>query len=226
MNHKIQKITLPMPMGMGTVNCYLVHNQNGYFLIDTGGPNNEKMLIQELEKAGCQPDKLVLIIITHGDFDHIGNAAYLKNRFALKIAMHPDDAGMAENGNMFFNRKSPNFLVKILAPLFIGFGKSRRFNPDIILKNSDMLTPFGLEARVISLPGHSKGSIGIRLDNGDLISGDLLDNTKEPAFTTLMDDQTAANTSFMRLQHEGIKTVYPGHGEPFDFAVIRPKNKS
>lgn len=222
MNQKILKITLPMPFGMGTVNCYLVQNQNGNFLIDSGGPNNEKMLIQELENAGCPPEKLSLIIITHGDFDHIGNAAFLKNKYGMKIAMHPDDAGMAKQGNMFHNRKQPNILIRIFAPLFMGFRKSKCFAPDILLQNGDTLTPFGLEARVIPMPGHSKGSIGIRLESGDLISGDLLDNTKAPTFTSLMDDQIAANNSLMRLQHEGITMVYPGHGEPFDFAVFRP----
>lgn len=221
---KIQKITLPMPMGTGTVNCYLIQNPIGNFLIDTGGSNNEKLLVQELEKAGCPPEKLSLIIITHGDFDHIGNAAFLKNEYELKIAMHPDDAGMAEQGNMFHNRQQPNILVRLLAQPFMGFGKTKRFSPDILLKNGDRLTPFGLEARVISIPGHSKGSIGILLDGGELIGGDLLDNTKGPAFTSLMDDQTAADNSLMLLQQEGITKVFPGHGEPFDFGDFRPKN--
>jgi glyoxylase-like metal-dependent hydrolase (beta-lactamase superfamily II) len=146
----------------------------------------------------------------------------LKNKYGLKIAMHPQDAGMAEQGDMFHNRKQPNILIRILAPLFMGFRKSKYFSPDIFLQNGDSLTPFGLEAKVISMPGHSKGSIGIRLESGELISGDLLDNTKEPGFTTLMDDQIAANNSLMRLQHEGINIVYPGHGDPFDFKVFQP----
>ena len=226
MSQEIFKITLPMALGMGSVNCYLIKTQNGNFLIDTGAPNNEKMLLEELKNAGCPPDQLSLVIITHGDFDHIGNAAFLKNRYGLKIAMHPDDAGMAEQGNMFHNRKEPNFLFRLLAPLFMGFGKSKHLSPDILLQDGDSLTPYGLEARVISMPGHSKGSIGIRLESGDLIGGDLLDNTKEPTFTSLMDDQSAANSSLMRLQHEGISMVYPGHGEPFDFSIFKPKNKS
>lgn len=226
MNHEILKITLPMALGMGSVNCYLIKNPNGNFLIDTGAPNNEKMLVEELENAGCPPEQLTLVIITHGDFDHIGNTAFLKNRYGLKIAMHPNDAGMVEQGNMFHNRKQPNILIRLLAPLFMGFRKSKYFSPDIFLQDGDSLTPYGLEARVISMPGHSKGSIGIRLDSGDLISGDLLDNTKEPTFTSLMDDQTAANSSLIRLQHEGITMVYPGHGEPFNFSIFKPKNKS
>ena len=225
MTNEILKITLPMPLRMGTTNCYLIQNPNGKFLIDTGGSNNEKMLELEMEKAGCSPEKLSLIIITHGDFDHTGNAAFLKNKFGVKIAMHPDDAAMAEKGDMFVNRKKPNFLIQTLVPLFTGFGKSRRFKPDILLKDGDTFSGHGLDARVISIPGHSKGSIGILLSNGELFCGDLLVNTKEPALSTLMDDQSAASSSMMRLQHEAIQMVYPGHGEPFDFSVFHLKTE-
>jgi len=223
MNQNIHTINLPMPMKMGTVNCYLVHNQNGYFLMDTGGANNEKMLVQELEKSGCPPERLSLIIITHGDFDHIGNVAFLKQRFGVKVAMHKDDVGMAKQGDMFVNRKKPNFLIQFFVPLFTGFGAAHRFSPDVLLKEGDNLSDYGLSARVISIPGHSRGSIGIRLETGEFFCGDLFDNTKEPAFTSLMDDQVAANTSLMRLQHEGITRVYPGHGQPFDFSVFKRK---
>jgi glyoxylase-like metal-dependent hydrolase (beta-lactamase superfamily II) len=37
------------------------------------------------------PGKLNLILITHGDFDHTGNAAFISGRFRLKTAMHLDD---------------------------------------------------------------------------------------------------------------------------------------
>ena len=115
-------------------------------------------------------------------------------------------------------------MIKLFAPIFMKFGESKRFVPDILLKDGDDLRPYGLNAKVISIPGHSKGSIGILCDNQDFFCGDLLDNTKEPGFTTLMDDQIAANTSMMRLQTEAIDTVYPGHGEPFSFSVFKPKN--
>ncbi|RLI67201.1 hypothetical protein DRO91_10540, partial [Candidatus Heimdallarchaeota archaeon] len=31
-------------------------------------------LERELEKAGCKPGDLKLVVLTHGDFDHTGNA--------------------------------------------------------------------------------------------------------------------------------------------------------
>ena len=44
--------------------------------------------------------------------------------------MHRDDAGMAERGDMFVNRKRPNLLVRSLVPLFTGFDPAERFTPN------------------------------------------------------------------------------------------------
>ncbi len=223
MNNEIQEITLPLPLKMGSVNCYLIKNDNGYFLIDTGGVNGEEALLERLDQAGCSADSLKLIIITHGDFDHIGNVMALRRKYGVKVAMHADDAGMAAKGDMFASRNKPGFLVKTLAPLVVSLGKSRRFKPDILLKDGDDLTSYGLEAKIVSIPGHSKGSIGIHLASGGFFCGDLLDNTKTPGFSSLMDDQITANKSMMRLQHLGINTVYPGHGTPFHFSDFNVK---
>ena len=132
-----------------------------------------------LARAGCQPGDLELIVITHGDFDHTGNAAYLAKTFGAKIAMHPDDAGMAERGDMFWNRQSGGDLIRTLAPLFstlFGFGRSQRFAPDLAIEEGYDLSAHGCDARVLSLSGHSKGSIGILAADGDLFCGDLLAN--------------------------------------------------
>ncbi|HSM26061.1 MAG TPA: MBL fold metallo-hydrolase [Anaerolineaceae bacterium] len=217
-------ISMPLPLGMGKVNCYLIKNLKGFFLIDTGIASGEELLLDALAKAGCKPGNLKLLILTHGDYDHIGNVVTLREKFDVKVAMHPEDAAMAKSGDMFINRKKPNVIFKLLGPLFVRFDKSKRFSPDILLKDGDDLRPYGLNAKVISIPGHSKGSIGILFDTQDFFCGDLLDNSKEPGFTSLMDDQIAANNSMMRLQTEDIDTVYPGHGDPFPFSVFKPKN--
>jgi glyoxylase-like metal-dependent hydrolase (beta-lactamase superfamily II) len=224
LNQEITSISMALPVGMGGVNCYLVRNHKGFFLIDTGIAKGEAILFAALKKAGCKPGNLKLIILTHGDFDHIGNVVAVRKKYGVKVAMHPEDAVIAVRGDMFVNRQKPNPVIKLLAPLFMGFGKSHRFAPDILLKDGDDLRPYGLYGKVISIPGHSKGSIGIHLESGELFCGDLLDNTKEPGFTSLIDDQIAANNSMMRLKIEDITTVYPGHGEPFSFSVFKPKN--
>jgi glyoxylase-like metal-dependent hydrolase (beta-lactamase superfamily II) len=51
--------------------------------------------------------------------------------------------------------------------------------------------------------------------DGDFFCGDLLVNTDKPAMNTLIDDSTEMDVSIERLRPLKIKTVYPGHGKPF-----------
>jgi glyoxylase-like metal-dependent hydrolase (beta-lactamase superfamily II) len=184
-------------------------------MIDTGGTNNRDSLARELELAGCKPGGLQLIILTHGDFDHTGNAHYLRKFFEVRLAMHPGDAGMVEWGDMFISRNKPNAVIRLLVPLFSRFGRAERFTPDLLVEDGDSLNEYGLDARVISIPGHSKGSIGILLPGGDLFCGDLLVNTDRPVLNSLIDDLAAARDSLQKLAGMEIGTVYPGHGRPF-----------
>jgi hydroxyacylglutathione hydrolase len=221
MQDKIKTINLPLPFHVGSVNCYLIETDTGFVLIDTGGSNSRQEFLKELESSGCKSGLLKLIILTHGDFDHTGNAAYLRTAFDSKIAMHPDDAGMAEHGDMFVNRKKTNIIIRTLLPMFSGFGKAERFTPDILVEEGGDFTEYGFEAKVISIPGHSKGSIGILTAAGALFCGDLLDNTKEPALNSIMDDLATATGSLEKLRSLGIDTIYPGHGKPFLLRQVR-----
>jgi hydroxyacylglutathione hydrolase len=217
-------IRLPLPFRMGSVNCYLIQTGAGCILIDTGGSNNRKELLGELESAGCQPGQLQLIVLTHGDFDHTGNAAYLRSNWGGRIAMHADDAGMAERGDMFVNRKQPNFLIRGLIPFFSSFGKAERFTPDLLIGEGDDLSAYGIDASVLSIPGHSKGSIGILTAGGELFCGDLLVNTEKPERSSLTDDIDAAEASIARLSTMRIGIVYPGHGRPFPMHLLVNRN--
>ncbi len=228
MPSELKTITLSLPYRLGSVNCYLLEaDGGGYILIDTGGSNKRTELEEELKRNGCKPDNLRLIILTHGDFDHTGNAAYLRKKFSSKIAMHYDDSGMTEQGDMFFNRKRGNIflktLIKILTSIFFGFGKSERFKPDLYVDDEYDLSEYGLDANVLHIPGHSKGSIGILTGNGDLFCGDLFtngDKTDQPNLNSIIDDKVVANESVEKLKSLKINIVYPGHGKPFSLDTL------
>jgi hydroxyacylglutathione hydrolase len=153
--------------------------------------------------------------LTHGDFDHTGNAAYLRQKFGAPLAMHPADFGMIERGDMFASRGNANPIFKVIAPLLFKFDKSNRATPDIKLTEGDNLAEYGFDAEVLSIPGHSRGSISVLTADGDLFVGDLFENTKEPALNSIMDDPAAAQTSIEKLKSLEINTVYPGHGASF-----------
>lgn len=225
MPQEIKTINLLLPYRLGSVNCYLIKTNTGYILIDTGCTTKRTDPVKELESAGCQPGNLQVIVLTHGDFDHSGNAAYLRKKFGARIAMHHDDSGMIEHGDMFWNRSKSNILIRMIAPILVRFGKSERFKPDSYIEDGDDLSENGFDARVLHIPGHSKGSIGILTSSGDLFCGDLLENIHEPKLNSIMDDLTTANTSVEKLSKLSIRTVHPGHGKPFPMDVFIKSNR-
>ena len=217
MPSEIKTIRLPLPFRLGSVNCYLIKTDSGCMLIDTACANSCAELERELSASG---ENLKLIVLTHGDFDHSGNAAYLRQRFGAKIAMHRDDSAMVERGDIFGGRKKGNFIFRRLAPVLFGFGRSKRFKPDFYLEDGDDFAEYGFEARVVHIPGHSKGSIGILTAGGELFGGDLLIKNKNPQRNKLIDDIEAAEASIKRLKELKVKTVYPGHGRPFPMELV------
>ena len=212
MSTEIKAITQKYLM---SVNCYLVKTPSGFILIDTGLQKRRSDLVRELETAGCKPGDLNLIVITHGHIDHNGNTAYLRERYGARIAMHGGDSAMAESGDMFRGVKGLTVaIIRMLLPL-VGMSRYDSFRPDIILEDGDDLSGHGFDARVVHVPGHSKGSIGILTAGGDLFCGDIIGNTDRPAKTTIADDPAELDASVERLRTLEIKTIYPGHGEPF-----------
>ena len=227
MKQEIHTINLSLPFRLGDVNCYLIEANAGFFLIDTGCSNKRAYLDKELESAGCQLGNLKLIILTHGDFDHAGNAAHLRKKFDTRIAMHRDDVGMVEHGNILWNRRKANIfskaIVRILTLVFFRFGRSERFKPDFCVEDGYDLSEFGLDAKVLHIPGHSKGSIGILTAGGDLIGGDLIlksDKSDQPHLNSIIDDLAVARTSVEKLKSLNIKTVYPGHSQSFPMDML------
>jgi hydroxyacylglutathione hydrolase len=217
---EIKTIRLPLPFRLGSVNCYIIKTDSGFILIDTGCANGRAELEKELLGAGCEPGKLGLIVLTHGDFDHSGNAAYLRQKFGAKIAMHRGDSGMVEHGDIFGGRQKGNFFFRILAPVIFRFGRSKRFKPDLYLEEGDDLAEYGLEAEVVHIPGHSGGSIGILTAGGELFGGDLVLKKNVPERNTFIDDPAAASASIAKLKRLKINTVYPGHGRPFPMELM------
>jgi glyoxylase-like metal-dependent hydrolase (beta-lactamase superfamily II) len=127
---------------------------------------------------------------------------------------------MVERGDMFWNRKKPFILIRMMVPILFGFGKSDRFKPDLYIEDGYDLSEYGFDAKILHIPGHSKGSIGILTAGGDLFCGDLLEKKDKPVLNSIMDDSAAANTSVEKLKSLEINTVYPGHGKPFPMELF------
>ena len=221
----IQQLKVPNSISiidLEKVNCYLIETENGFILIDTGFSKIRLTIDAFLSNKGITPEnkKLILILLTHGDFDHTGNAKYLKEKYNSKIAIHNADIGMVEHGDITWNRNM-NVFLRILGKLMtvllgMQLKKEDRFLPDIVLKNEQKLDEYGLSARVITLPGHSKGSVGVLTEDGHFFCGDILENIEQPEQAKMVSDESDMKQSIEKIGSLEFKYVYPGHGRPFE----------
>ena len=157
MMYEVQTIPLKVP-------CYLVKTSSGFCLIDTGNYSDCANLEKALGQAGVTPGNLKMVLLTHGDFDHSGNAAYLQQKYGAKVAMHAEDAEMVERGDRGWNRKARADSVTLFGKIIIFVssqsvkpGSFHPFSPDLLVNGGDDLSEYGCEAKVLHLPGHSRG---------------------------------------------------------------------
>lgn len=230
-----------IPIDLGGVNSYLVEAEQGFVLVDTGGhlvldrtfDNRRQKLLDVLETNGCTPGRLRLILLTHGDNDHAANAAYLRQTFQAPIAMHPADLPLVQNPDLPLLMASFRYRSPILRIIF-RLMKSKitlvtrktledfeGFQPDLLLEDGMDVSSYGINARVVSLPGHTPGSVGLLFPDGSFLSGDTLVNNKKPAGAPNAADFNALSQSIIRLKKMHIQKVYPGHGTPFSFRELR-----
>ncbi|MCX6255754.1 MAG: MBL fold metallo-hydrolase [Bacteroidia bacterium] len=213
--------TLITTINFGGVNCYLMQSDTSYILIDNGYPAKRTYLGKELERAGCNHENLKLVVLTHGDHDHAGNSTFLRDKYNVKIAMHFDDSVMVEQGSMNWNRKdkpdkfSLMFRAMSLMSFFFNPGKFETFVPDIFIDETFNFSQYGFNAKIIHVPGHSKGSIGIMTTDGSLICGDFLYNFFGNPSQEFCDNLVDFYASVEKLKKLKINTFYPGHGKPF-----------
>lgn len=224
LTNRYEKMTI---INLGGVNCYLLQTDTSYILIDNGFAVKRDNLVKRLENLGCKPGNLKLIILTHGDHDHTGNSAFLRDKYGAKIAMHADDSVMVENGDMTWNRKeksdkiSLTFRAILLMSHIFKPGKFERFKPDIYLEENFDFSYYNFDAKVIHIPGHSKGSIGILTGDGSLFCGDFLYNLFGKPGADFCDNLNDFNMSVEKLKRYKIKAFYPGHGKSFTIEQFR-----
>ncbi len=195
----------------GGSNCYLITNKEKSILIDTGRKNKRNSILK-----ACEGYHIALIVLTHGHIDHVQNAIYLSKRLNAPVAVSKKDVALLKD-NLCRTLKSTGILgnvVRFFSVLSAKFEKVETFEPDIFLENGDSLLKYGIDATVIELPGHTEGSIGIKVGKKDLIVGDALMHIIKPSVALLYENREKMILSAKKIQNFSEKTIYFGHGNP------------
>jgi len=195
----------------GNVNVYIVSEGGSAILVDTG----TKEHLDTVLKA-CRPYNVRLIVLTHAHYDHAENAAELSERLKAPIAMHKGDVDLigSNNNQALSARTIPGRFILTVSLMGFSARKMKTFTPSVFLEDGDDLAGYGVPVKVVGLPGHTRGSIGIGVDRKDLIVGDALMNIFYPTVSMLYNDEKAMLDSAGKITGLGALIIHFGHGRP------------
>ena len=180
--------------GMVESNCYGLVEGDEVVLIDAGAYPDA--IEAALDRKGL---RLRAVLLTHGHFDHILSAAFLKEKYGVSVYVHEKDADMLTDG------------YKNAYSVFFG-GNWEGLAADKIIRNGDRLTFFEENIDVIHTPGHSEGSVCFKWKN-NLFTGDTIFSRGTGRCDLYGGDISKIVSSIDHLGELPADTViYPGHG--------------
>jgi hydroxyacylglutathione hydrolase len=194
------------PVGPIQGNCYLLIDRTHQVSIVIDPGAREDVLAAMIDRRKLKP---AAILLTHAHDDHLGAARELAAAYSCPILMHAGDEAMART-------------FGVTATRTLKGGEVEDFN--------------GLTLKVLSLPGHSAGSVGYLYEPSSgggsdteqipplLFSGDTVfagggvGRTFAPGDDVRMFE--AIQAEILPLPDE--TRVFPGHGDATTLAEIRP----
>lgn len=146
-----------------------------FSLVDCGLMEMGAYKLEELENGGIRLDQVKRIIMTHTHMDHIG---CLKELLAAiphaEVWVHKDEAAYLERGDdrIVFGNRMFESMIRSQYSIADGLFTTKVHRQ---LEGGEVLQLGGLSFRVIHVPGHSVGSIGLFNEEHRLfMSGDTI----------------------------------------------------
>ena len=216
--------------GSTLVNSYLVADDTGVTLIDAGLPGYWRQLPGELAAMGRSIDDVRGLVLTHGDTDHIGFAERLRVERGIPIYVHAADAGRARGEvTKPMSGWGPMKVSALLGFLwFTARNGGLRIPPigEVVPIDDGATLDLPGSPRVMHMPGHTPGSIGIHVPAVDAVfvgdsftTRNVLTGEKGPAIAPFTLDSETAKASWARLDGIDARWFLVGHGDPWDRGV-------
>jgi glyoxylase-like metal-dependent hydrolase (beta-lactamase superfamily II) len=229
----LKRATMPLPFPPGHVHIYLLAGTDGWTAVDTGlglpeAGSQWSAIVEELDEPVRR------IAITHFHPDHVGAAADAEALTRATVHQGALDYEQCEQvwGSEDWPERIAAWMERHGTPteiarevlqqgrigsLFIRYAAS----PEL-LREGDVLDGW----RVLDLPGHSDGHIGLERD-GVLVAGDHLLPNISPTVGRYADGRPdplgAYLESLQRTVDLAPALALPGHGEPIEDPAARAR---
>ncbi len=154
------------------VNMYVVEDSNQYLVIDAG--KNIDVIAAEFKKLNIDPDKVVAVLLTHTDMDHVSGIPLFKN---AKVYLSKQEVMMLTGEK----QKIP------------GMSNSISRKDFILLEDKQNLKIGNENSFCILTEGHTSGSMCYQVNDKYLFTGDIL---------SLVDGKLGPSVKFFDMDHE------------------------
>ena len=141
---------------VGTVpaSSHLIDTGEGLILLDSGYQESLYLVLESIRKLGFDPKNIKYVLHTHGHIDHCGAARALKELYGCKLFMGERDKDYA-NGTLDLSYAAELGMTYI------------PFEPDVLIKDGDVITLGNTSVRAVATPGHTPGAMSYFFDVTD-----------------------------------------------------------
>jgi hydroxyacylglutathione hydrolase len=133
-----------LTLRLGFVKAFLLRGAGKHVLIDTGTKGKLPAIAGQLERQGVGLKDIGLIVVTHAHPDHTGSLGDVAEATGAKVLAHRLEADRMCT------------------------------SPDVVVEDELDLNRYDVTARVIWTPGHTRGSLSVVLESGEVIVADLV----------------------------------------------------
>jgi glyoxylase-like metal-dependent hydrolase (beta-lactamase superfamily II) len=227
----IRRVTLPLPLGIKHVHCYLLPGNEGYTLVDTGLGLSDAAERWAAVLGVLRAD-VARIVVTHFHPDHAGGGEDAQRLTGALVLQGARDYEQCERvwGRDDWSERLAGYLLENGLPEPVAEElrhEARSFAPFIRFARDPEALREGDEVdgwEVLELPGHADGHICLFRD-GVLVAGDHLLGSITPTIGLYPESRPDPlgdyQASLRRTIELAPRLALPGHGDLIDDPAAR-----
>lgn len=199
----------PHILGAFQTNCYIIASEKNNAIIIDPACEGEKLITFLTE------NKLNLkkILLTHGHYDHIGSADFLREKTGAKIFINKADERLLKDSSVNASKLIPYIKYEI-------------FSADVFIKNEDEIKLDEITLKVMETPGHTAGSVIFIAKNERIIfTGDTIFEGTIGRTDLYSGDYSKIMQSVRKInEFDGDYRILAGHGDETTLEAERRNN--
>ncbi|MGJ7906535.1 MBL fold metallo-hydrolase [Actinopolyspora sp. H202] len=194
--------------------AYLLRHAGGVLLVDTGQVGDGSTIATALRDWGLDREALTQVVLTHWHADHTGALSEVAQWPNVEVLAHHGDAAVIRGHQSTEESLLTPAEEALHARVADAVPEAPPARVDHEVHDGELLE--GIDARVISTPGHTPGSIALHLEEaGVLFTGDIAaEYERQIVLGPFNNDRVQARRSFRRLAGLRCDVVCFGHGHP------------